>query len=137
MQVVGARGTGKTTFLRLLLETADISPSATLDQRSSLESFLAHKPRPTSAIKTLSIEIMDSPSENMLLSVIDTPGLEFGAGKELVLEQQINSLVREIEGRYADTMIEESKVIRTSKGDGHVHLLALPLKTSCRPLTLA
>ena len=80
---------------------------------------------------------MDSPSENMLLSVIDTPGLEFGAGKELVLEQQINSLVREIEGRYADTMIEESKVIRTSKGDGHVHLLALPLKTSCRPLTLA
>jgi septin family protein len=65
---------------------------------------------------------MDSPTDRLLLTVIDTPGLEFSPGRELVLEQQIISLVHEIDSRFAETLIEESKVVRTSKGDQHIHL---------------
>lgn len=93
-----------------------------MEQRAELESFLAHKPKRTTAFKSARIEIMDSPTDRLLLNVIDTPGLDFSTGRELVLEQQTNALVHELDSRFAETLIEESKVIRTNKGDQHIHL---------------
>jgi septin family protein len=106
-----------------------------MDQRAEVESFLAHKPKATKEIKSLNVEIIASISERLLLTVIDTPGLEFSSGRELVLEQQTNGIIREIDKRYAETLIEENKVVRSSKGDQHVHLcvgqLFLQLISSC------
>ncbi|KDQ25742.1 hypothetical protein PLEOSDRAFT_1057992 [Pleurotus ostreatus PC15] len=122
LMVTGARGTGKTSLLRLLLETADVSPTATVDQRAAADRFLRGTTKPTSSIQTACVEICESKFDRILLTVIDTPGLEFGEGRELKLERQVNGVMKYIDAQYADTMSEESKVVRQSKGDQHIHL---------------
>ncbi|KAL0961105.1 hypothetical protein HGRIS_006081 [Hohenbuehelia grisea] len=57
-----------------------------------------------------------------MLSVIDTPGLDYAEGRELKLERQVTGIIKYIDAQYADTMSEESKVIRKSKADQHIHL---------------
>lgn len=74
-QVVGGQGTGKTSLLRLLLETADISPTATAGQRSAVSNFLNAGTTRTQSIQTTCVEICESRYDRVLLSVIDTPGL--------------------------------------------------------------
>ncbi|KAK1232049.1 hypothetical protein PQX77_004808 [Marasmius sp. AFHP31] len=122
VMVVGGLGTGKTSLLRLILETADLSPSATVDQKVAVERFLRGSPKTTQSIQTASIEICESRFDRVLLSVVDTPGLDYAEGRELRLERQVSSIMRYVDAQYADTMSEESKVIRKSKGDQHIHL---------------
>ncbi|THH29121.1 hypothetical protein EUX98_g5081 [Antrodiella citrinella] len=118
----GAQGTGKTSLLRLLLDTADISPTATADQRANMESFLRGSPKRTEGIQAACVEICESKYDRLLLSVIDTPGLDFQHGHELKLERQVTSIVKYMDTQFADTLSEESKVVRQSKGDQHIHL---------------
>lgn len=71
--------------------------------------------------------------------MIDSPGLEFMEGRELKLERQVSSIIKYIDAQYADTMSEvrlwtagaifqansvfqESKVVRKNIGDQHIHL---------------
>lgn len=108
LQVIGGQKTGKTSLLRLLLETAEISPSATVDQRAVVDRFLRGGKRPTSGIETACIEICESRFDRILLSVIDTPGLEFQEGRELKLERQVNNIIKYVDAQYADTMNEVS-----------------------------
>jgi septin family protein len=120
--VAGAQGTGKTSLLRLLLDTADISPTATAEQRASFDRFMRGGVKTTSRIQSATIDIHESRFDRVLLSVIDTPGLDFQDGRELKLERQVSNIMKYLDGLYADTMSEESKVVRQSKGDEHVHL---------------
>jgi len=120
--VVGGKGTGKTSLLRLLLETADISPSATIEQRAALDRFVRRGRKTTTTIETACVEICESRFDRVLFSVIDTPGLDFLEGRELKLERQVNDIIKYVDAQYADTMSEESKVVRKSKGDQHIHL---------------
>ncbi|KAJ8080542.1 hypothetical protein PM082_017375 [Marasmius tenuissimus] len=122
VMVVGGLGTGKTSLLRLILETADLSPSATVNQKVAVERFLRGSPKTTQSIQTASIEICESRFDRVLLSVVDTPGLDYAEGRELRLERQVSTIMRYVDAQYADTMSEESKVIRKSKGDQHIHL---------------
>ena len=105
-QVVGGKGTGKTSLLRLLLETADVSPSATRDQKVVVDRFLKGSTKATQAIQTACVEICESRFDRVLFSVIDTPGLDFQEGRELKLERQVNSIIKYIDAQYADTMSE-------------------------------
>ncbi|KAH9947585.1 Septin-domain-containing protein [Amylocystis lapponica] len=122
IMVVGAKGTGKTSLLRLLLDTADISPTATAEQKSAMERFLRGPPKRTDSIQAACVEICESRYDRLLLSVIDTPGLNFQEGHELKLDRQVSSIVKYLDTQFADTMSEESKVVRQSKGDQHIHL---------------
>ncbi|KAJ6613291.1 septin family protein [Mycena sp. CBHHK59/15] len=122
LMVVGARGTGKTSLLRLLLDTADVSPTATVDQLAAVQRFLRGAPKGTQSIQTACVEICESRFDRVLFSVIDTPGLDFHEGRELKLERQVNGIIKYVDAQYADTMSEESKVVRKSKGDQHIHL---------------
>ncbi|KAJ7175901.1 septin family protein [Mycena filopes] len=122
LMVVGGKGTGKTSLLRLLLDTADVSPTATVDQRAAVQRFLRGHPKATQSIQTACVEICESRFDRVLFSVIDTPGLDFVEGRELKLERQVNTIIKYIDAQYADTMSEESKVVRKSKGDQHIHL---------------
>ncbi|KAF8964397.1 septin family protein [Flammula alnicola] len=122
LMVVGGKGTGKTSLLRLLLETADTSPGATVDQKAAVDRFLKGSTKATQAIQTACVEICESRFDRVLFSVIDTPGLDFLEGRELKLERQVNSVLKYVDAQYADTMSEESKVVRQSKGDQHIHL---------------
>ena len=105
-QVAGARGTGKTSLLRLLLETSDISRSATEDQRASLEQFLSGSLKHTRHINSACVEIQESRYDRVHLTVIDTPGLDFGDGRELRVERQVTSIIKYLDAQYADTMNE-------------------------------
>lgn len=108
-QVVGARGTGKTSLLRLILDTADISPAATGDQRTALDRFLKGGLKHTQAIDTACVEICESRYDRVLLTVIDTPGLEFTPRNELNVERQVTDIIKYIDEQYAATMNEVRK----------------------------
>lgn len=105
-QVVGARGTGKTSLLRLLLDTADVSPAATGEQRAALDSFLKGGLKHTQTINTACVEISESRYDRILLTVIDTPGLDFTSGKELSVERQVTNIIKYVDEQYAATMNE-------------------------------
>ena len=105
---MGGKGTGKTSLLRLLLETADISPSATEDQKAAVDQFLKGSTKATQAIQTACVEICESRFDRVLFSVIDTPGLDFQEGRELKLERQVTSIIKYVDAQYADTMTEVS-----------------------------
>jgi len=128
--VVGGKGTGKTSLLRLLLETADVSPGATVDQKAAVDQFLKGSTKATQAIQTACVEICESRFDRVLFSVIDTPGLDFQEGRELKLERQVTSIIKYVDAQYADTMTEESKVVRQSKGDQHIHLCIYMIDTA-------
>ena len=137
---MGGLGTGKTSLLRLLLDTADISPTATPDQRAAVENFLRGSLERTQEIKTACVEICESKYDRVLLTVVDTPGLDFHESRELNLEWQVSSILKYVDQQYADTLsevsinasfvcmrvispfVQEAKVIRQSKGDQHIHL---------------
>ncbi|KAL1739173.1 hypothetical protein HDZ31DRAFT_69214 [Schizophyllum fasciatum] len=102
----GGRGSGNTSLLPLLLETADVSPAATADQRAAPARFLRGPRPPTPAIATACVEIPDSPAHRLLLSAIDTPGLDFSPGRELALARQVAALVKYLEAQYTDTISE-------------------------------
>jgi septin family protein len=111
---VGGKGTGKTSLLRLLLETADTSPGATADQKAAVERFLKGSTKATQAIQTACVEICESRFDRVLFSVIDTPGLDFAESRELKLERQVNTVLKYVDAQYADTMSEVRTVyIRT------------------------
>lgn len=93
-------------MLRLLLETADISPTATEDQRVSLENFLKGSLKRTQHINTACVEIHESRYDRVLLTVIDTPALDFSGGRELRVERQVSGIIKYLDTQYADTMSE-------------------------------
>jgi hypothetical protein len=105
---VGGLGTGKTSLLRLLLDTADISPTATPDQLSAVDNFLRGSPERTQEIKTACVEICESRYDRVLLTVVDTPGLDFHQSRELNLEWQVSSILKYVDQQYADTLSEVS-----------------------------
>jgi hypothetical protein len=73
-------------------------------------------------LATAVVELAESPSERLLLSVIDTPGFDFRDNKELALERQVSSVLKYVNDLYAETMDEEAKLVRENKGDQHIHL---------------
>ena len=73
-----------------------------------MEAFLGGAPRRTDAICSASVEICESRYDRVLLSVVDTPGLDFHDGHELRLDRQVSSIVRYIDAQYADTLKEVS-----------------------------
>lgn len=89
-----------------MLETADISPGATGDQKAAVDQFLKGSTKATQAIQTACVEICESRFDRVLFSVIDTPGLDFQEGRELKLERQVTSIIKYVDAQYADTMTE-------------------------------
>jgi septin family protein len=87
--VVGPRGTGKTSLIKLFLDTSDCSSSTTLEQKASVAAFLSKSRSSTRAIQKASIEITEARYDRILLTLIDTPGLRFGEGEELALERSV------------------------------------------------
>ncbi len=110
-QIVGGQGIGKTSLLRLLLETAEISPTATAEQRANLERFLTGPTKRTNAIDSACIEICESKYDRLLFTVIDTPGLDFH--DELRLEHQVSAIVRHMDEQFADTLREVCDTVFT------------------------
>ena len=90
----------------MLLDTADISPTATPDQRAAVDNFLRGSVERTQEIKTACVEICESRYDRVLLTVVDTPGLDFHENRELNLEWQVSSILKYVDQQYADTLSE-------------------------------
>ncbi|KAF8324756.1 Septin-domain-containing protein [Cantharellus anzutake] len=131
IMIVGTVGSGKTSLMRLLLGTSNISKGATPEQRAKVEQILQNPSLShDSAVNSASVEIEEG-AERLILTLLDTPGFHHN---ELDLERAITTLVRMVGARYDETLNEESKVVRQSgKGDHHIHLcLYLISPTSLR-----
>ena len=85
---------------------ADISPTATAEQCASFDRFMRGGVKATPRIQSVTIEIHESRFDCVLLSVIDTPSLDFQEGRELMLERQVSHIVKYLDGLYADTLSE-------------------------------
>ncbi|EUC63443.1 septin family protein-loop GTPase, partial [Rhizoctonia solani AG-3 Rhs1AP] len=97
LMLAGPRGVGKSSLLRLLLQMAELP--VPLDHLSN---------RPTREISTATVEAPGS--DRLVLTVIDTPGLDYSEGAELELEKAVTGLVKYVDSQYAETLGEESKV---------------------------
>jgi hypothetical protein len=73
-----------------------------------VDRFLRGTTKHTQSIQTACVEICESRFDRVLLSVIDTPGLDFLEGRELKLERQVNGIIKYVDAQYADTMSEVS-----------------------------
>ena len=96
----------QSSLLRLIVDTSDISPTATPEQRQSMDKFLQECTKRTERISSACVEICESRFDRVLLSVIDTPGLDFLDGHELKLERQVSVIMKYLDLQYADTMDE-------------------------------
>lgn len=112
-----------------MLGTSNISPTNSAEQLATLASYRSTNVGPTTAISTACVEILQSApnripttDDRIALTCIDTPGLDFSESKEFVLERSFSDILKYLDTQFAETMGEESKVVRTSKGDQHVHL---------------
>ncbi|KAF8558243.1 hypothetical protein OG21DRAFT_1474968 [Imleria badia] len=120
--MVAGQRTGKTSFLRLLLDTSDISHSATKDQLASVAKFVQGCSGHTSHIRTASINIdldLDPNTQPLVLglTLIDTPSLDFA--DEHAAERTIQEIIRQVDSRFADGIDDDWKA---QTGDHNIHL---------------
>lgn len=106
VMVAGGRGTGKTSFLRLFLNTCDVSPSATEAELAALRKFVDGPARHTKSLRAVSVEVCEERHDRIQLTVIDTAGFDFEDGRELELERGVQSVMKYIDTQYAETMGE-------------------------------
>ncbi|KAK0464275.1 GTP binding protein [Desarmillaria tabescens] len=119
--VAGSRG-GKTSFLRLLLDTFNVSHSATQDQLTSVAKFVQGCSGRTSHIRSASIDVVldldgNGPLRTLTLHLVDTPSLDFR--DEQPAERLVADTLRYVESRFAES-IEDDR--NPSTTDRYVHL---------------
>ncbi|KAH7885219.1 hypothetical protein F5I97DRAFT_1811080 [Phlebopus sp. FC_14] len=120
--MVAGQRTGKTSFLRLLLDTSDISPTTTKDQLASVAKFVQGCSGHTSHIRSASINIDLNIDPNthprvLTLTLLDTPSLDFQ--DEPSSERTIQEIVRQVESRLAEGIDDDWKA---QTGDNNIHL---------------
>ena len=104
LMVAGQRS-GKTSFLRLLLDTSNIAPTVSKEQLTPLAKFIQGSNGHTSHIRHVSVDvILDSPDSGapqpVSLTLIDTPSLDFS--DEVSSERVITDILDHIDSRFAD-----------------------------------
>ena len=117
----------------MLLDTADISPTATPDQRAAVDNFLRGSLERTEEIKTACVEICESKYDRVLLTVVDTPGLDFHESRELNLEWQVSSILKYVDQQYADTLSEVSTTTSNMPACASSHRLSRKQRLSDSP----
>lgn len=106
LMVAGQR-TGKTSFLRLLLDTCRIAPTATPDQLASVAKFVQGCSGHTAHVRTAAIDTEvelegGGPPQPLTLSLIDTPSLDFQ--DPALSERLVSDMLRLIDSRLAEGM---------------------------------
>lgn len=81
-----------------------------------MENFLRGSPSRTELIQSTCVEICESRYDRILLSVIDTPGLDFQEGHELKLERQVSAVMKYMDTQFSDTL-SEVRICRGVTGD--------------------
>jgi hypothetical protein len=116
LMVAGQRS-GKTSFLRLLLDTSNIAPTVSKEQLTPLAKFIQGSNGHTNHIRPVSVDvILDSPDSGapqpVSLTLIDTPSLDFS--DEGSSERVITGILDHIDSRFADTSEDVSSLLPIS-----------------------
>ncbi|KAJ7789324.1 GTP binding protein [Mycena olivaceomarginata] len=114
--VAGCRG-GKSSFLRLLLDTSEVSQAASKEQLQSVARFVQGCSGHTSTIRTASIDIDVDGPEPLALTLVDTPSADFK--DDAYAERVVSETLRFIESRLAEGG-DEDRIAQS--GDRYVHL---------------
>ncbi|KAI1793413.1 hypothetical protein LXA43DRAFT_885698 [Ganoderma leucocontextum] len=120
--MVAGRRTGKTSFLRLLLDTSTVSSFVTSDQLASVAKFVQGCSGHTAHVRSVSVDIDLAPDEvdeefPLTLTLIDTPSLDFE--DDASSQRAIQEILRHVESRLGESLDDEH---RTLAGDHLVHL---------------
>ncbi|KAI6129997.1 hypothetical protein EDD17DRAFT_1774194 [Pisolithus thermaeus] len=126
--MVAGQRSGKTSFLRLLLDTSDISSTTTKDQLASVAKFVQGCSGHTAHVRAVSVNIDLEPGNNsnnnngsspqvLNLTLIDTPSLDFSDDHSA--ERTIQDILRQVDARFAEGIDDEWKA---QTGDHHIHL---------------
>ncbi|ODN78083.1 septin [Cryptococcus wingfieldii CBS 7118] len=132
IMVVGASGTGRTTFVNTLVESVllEHSTASLLSNPEDLHSPLdlnqvkqiaaeAHVEQPI-RIKPVNVELEEEDGVRIALTVVDTPGFGDGIDNEYCF-QEISTY---LERQYDDILAEESRIKRNPRfRDNRVHAL--------------
>lgn len=111
--MVAGRRTGKTSFLRLLLDTTLVSPSATHDQLQSVAKFVQGCSGFTSHIRTVSVNVElavgdNDPLQPLNLTLIDTPALDYH--DDAAAQRTVNEILRHVDARFSESVEDVSTV---------------------------
>ena len=122
--MVAGQATGKTAFLRLLLDTSDIASTTSQDQLASVAKFVQGCAGHTSHIRTVSFDIDLDLSEighhqSISLTLTDTPSLD--VRDEVASERLVGDILRHVETKFSESLED---VRRTHSLSQLVHSLA-------------
>lgn len=97
-------GAGKSSFLRLLLDTSQLSPNTSAEQLNSVARFVNGCSSRTSFIRQASIDIdvdVDGKgaTSRLALNLIDTPSLDF---EDPSYPDRVADIMRHIDSRFAE-----------------------------------
>ena len=112
--MVAGRRTGKTSFLRLLLDTSVISPSATHDQLQSVAKFVQGCAGYTPHVRAVSVNIDQAVADDngrqdihtLNLTLIDTPCLDFA--DEHAAQEVVTEILRHLDARFSESIQDVS-----------------------------
>ena len=121
--MVAGQATGKTAFLRLLLDTSDIAPTTSQDQLASVAKFVQGCAGHTSHIRTVSFDVdLDLPEtgqrQSISLTLTDTPSLDIK--DEVASERLVGDILRHVETKFTESLED---VCRTYTLSRHAHSL--------------
>ena len=156
--MVAGQATGKTAFLRLLLDTSDIASTTSQDQLASVAKFVQGCAGHTSHIRTVSFDIdLDVPEigqiqQSISLTLTDTPSLD--VRDEVSSERLVGDILRHVETKFSESLEDvchshpssQERLLTRSllqeykarTGDHHVHLYvanSLPRASPSRPFS--
>ncbi|KAH8825359.1 GTP binding protein [Flagelloscypha sp. PMI_526] len=109
---------GKTSFLRLLLDTCDFAPNAPNSQLSSLVDFIEASNRPTTSIRHVTVDLLGDLDgterpQHFELTLIDTPPIlvsEANTSQRILVD-----LLNLVDGRLADGLDELRRPYASSR----------------------
>lgn len=127
--MVAGHRAGKSSFLRLLIDTSNVAPSLNTEQRNALAKFLHGSVAHTNTIRYTSLNFQvgdpDLPTRKpahgpatATLALIDTPSIDWHDGSGA--ERLISDILRNVEARFAESLDKDSNM--ADGGDNHVHL---------------
>lgn len=106
LMVAGQRS-GKTAFLRLLLDTSSISHTATQDQLNNLAKFVQGSAGHTAHVRTVAVNVEPEPTQTeqrgpFTLTLVDTPSLD--SRDEMGSERTIQDILRHVDSRFMESI---------------------------------
>lgn len=128
--MVAGQATGKTAFLRLLLDTSDIASTTSQDQLASVAKFVQGCAGHTSHIRTVSFDIdLDHPEvgqrQSITLTLTDTPSLD--VRDEVASESLVGDILRHVETKFSESLED---VCRSHPSSQHLRSFVRPHRST-------